>query len=137
MARTRSFLTAAARRAVDPPEWVIDGQTFRLDASADLALFAELLDLIQAPAESEGVTQMQAVVRRRDENVALLARFVRGEDRQSFIAIGPLLDVGTVNDLNADLIEEFSAGKAGAQSSLSDGSEPSTTSSTDGAPPEV
>jgi hypothetical protein len=136
MARMRSFETAAARRRKDPIVWDIDGQQIRLVSSLELLDLADLIEALQTPV-SDTENSLKAAAKKRLVLLDIVARFVMPDSKAGFQEVSTDLDIHILSEMVQDLIEEYSGAKNPTKPSLSsDGSETTSVTSTDGAPPE-
>lgn len=137
MIRQKAFQTAAARRKVNPIEWIIDDVRIRLKASADLTEVADLLDGLQAGID-EDESQIRAVNEKRLIMIKLIREFVDERDLEAFDSLGPDLDMNICVELVTELLSEYTGQEdpTGRQSS-SDGLSQTGSTSTAGALPEA
>lgn len=137
MTRFKSFETAAARRRKDPIVWGIDGQNIKLVSALELLDLADLIEALQAPV-SDTENGLKAAAKKRLVLLDIVARFVVPESKQAFQDVAVDLDIHLLSEMVQDLIQEYSGAKNPTKpSSLSDGSETTSETSTDGALPEV
>jgi hypothetical protein len=137
MTRQRSYKTAAARRRADPLTWDIDdGEPIRLRASVDFTELADQIATMQdAQAPVDGELQMNRASRLANALRSFLGWFVTDDDQHLWEAVKADLDIPTMRDMVADVITEYTGVDPTQRPSSSDGSSPTSTSSTDGAPP--
>jgi hypothetical protein len=134
MARHKSFVTAAARRALNPIVWDIDGTVVRLRPMVDFAELGVLADrLMNGVSEGTG-SPLKDLVDRRAAMVDLVSLCILENDRPLFKDVSQNLDIPVLVEMVEEVIGEYSgAANPTKGPSSSAGSSPTGESSTAGA----
>jgi hypothetical protein len=137
MTRHKAFITAAARRRMDPIVWDIDGTSVTLRATVDLDEIADAVHEVQQPIAA-GANQLKAAAEKRALLVSAVRSFVVAEDRDTFDRISADLDLSMLPDMLSEAIAEYTGAENPTSQPLSSGgSLPTGPTSADGAAPEA
>lgn len=105
MTRTRSFTTAAARRAADPLVWTVDGVEIRLRPSVDFVVIAGLIEALSPSDDPSSPAGLVARIRAVRE---LMREFITDDSAEAFDGIAASLDAPTLSEMASELISEYS-----------------------------